>query len=245
VRYPVVLLDVGETLIGPISSFGDVYAGVWRELGLHRSAEEFERGLRLVWQEMSRLIPPGTDRYGFFAGGEDEYWLRFSRSAVRHVIDDEPDDRLLAEALERLREAFRHPAAWRVYPDVPPALAALDQAGARLGVVSNWDSRLPRLLDDLDLSRRFETIGVSHLVGCEKPHPGLFHHVLERLGTTPDQALHVGDVPELDLAGAKAAGVACVIVDRRGRIDPGAGLPVIDDLSSLPRLAAEGLDGMR
>ena len=65
------------------------------------------------------------------------------------------------------------------------------------------------------LASRFDTIAVSHLEGIEKPAPEIFLRALRRLGVPPEEALHVGDVPELDEAGAKAAGIACVIVDRR------------------------------
>ena len=52
-----------------------------------------------------------------------------------------------SDALEPLREAFLDPSVWRVPGDVRPALDELRGAGARMAVVSNWDSRLPRLLE--------------------------------------------------------------------------------------------------
>jgi FMN phosphatase YigB (HAD superfamily) len=61
--------------------------------------------------------------------------------------------------------------------------------------------------------------------------------VLERLGARPEQALHVGDVPELDLAGAAGAGIAARLVDRSGVLDERYG--AWPDLRPLP--AAVGL----
>lgn len=236
-RYPVVLLDVGDTLISPRESFGAVYAEVWRGLGVERPAADFERGLRAVWDSMSGTIPPGVDRYGYYPGGEEEYWLRFVRRAVAALDGDGADvgEDAIVAALRGLRDAFRDPAAWRVHDDVPQALAGLREGGVRLGVVSNWDSKLPGLLDALGLTPWFDSIGVSHLVGCEKPDPRLFLHVLDEMGATAAEALHVGDIPELDGAGARAAGIDSLIVDRRGRVEPGP--EVIPDLSSLPRRA--------
>ena len=235
-RYPVVLFDVGETLIGPGDSFGAIYAAVAGELGLTLDPERAERCLRQVWREMQEEIPPGTDRYSHYPGGEDEYWSRFSRRTLEQAGGMPLDDPTARIALERIRKAFRDEAAWEIYPDVRPTLESLVEQGTRLGIVSNWDSRLPSLLQMLDLARYFEVIGVSHFERVEKPNPEFFHRVLARMQTRPDQALHIGDVPELDLAGARAAGVDGLLVDRRGTPELGA----LTDLTDVPRIARNG-----
>ena len=76
-RFPVVLLDVGETLIAPRESFGAVYARVLATLGVTRRAEDLELGLRRYWSEVNASLPPGVDRYAAERGGESAYWLRF------------------------------------------------------------------------------------------------------------------------------------------------------------------------
>jgi putative hydrolase of the HAD superfamily len=234
-RYPVVLFDVGETLIGPRSTFGAVYSGVLERLGLSLPADRLESSLRGVWAEMDRSIPAGADRYAHFPGGETEYWRRFARSTLERARGGTVEESLLDKLLDGLRAAFRGKAAWTVYPDVLPVLGELRSEGVRLGVVSNWDSRLPRLLDELGLSPFFDAIGVSHLEGVEKPDPELFHRVLERMDGRANDALHVGDIPEVDLAGARAAGVDGILIDRRGKLDGGE--PAISDLTRLPRIA--------
>ena len=87
----------------------------------------------------------------------------------------------------------------------------------------------------------FETIGVSHIEGVEKPDPTIFHRVLERLGGEAREALHVGNVLEMDVAGARAAGIDCVLLDRKG--DACCDGATVRDLRDLPRIVAEGLDG--
>jgi putative hydrolase of the HAD superfamily len=234
-RYPVVLLDVGETLVGPRVRFGEVYAGVFGELGIDCPAEVFERSIHAVMDQLSRQIPPGRDRYSYYPGGEEEFWLRFCSMAVERATGRPIEHEVAREALEKFWAIFASPEAWTVFPDVRPALEGLKRAGARLGVVSNWDSRLPRVLELLDLADYFDALAVSHLEGVEKPAPELFHRALEKLEARPGQALHVGDLPEADLAGAEAAGVDYRLVDRRGRLD---GIPhTIRDLSPLPDLA--------
>ena len=220
VRWSWVLFDVGETLIHPRESFGAVYARVLGGLGIDLDPATLERALRTTWAEVSAGLPPGVDRYGVHPGGEPAYWLRFVERTLALAGGCPPGT--AERALDPLRTAFAQPEAWAVYPDVEPTLERLSRAGARLGVVSNWDSRLPTLLERMGLGRRFDTLAVSSLEGIEKPHPALFERALTRLRATPDRTAHVGDIPELDGAGARAAGVYPVIVDRGGRHGPGS-----------------------
>ena len=234
-HYEIVLLDVGGTLVGPSTSFGAVYAEAAAALGLELDAERAERCIREVSREMDRLVPRGANRYAYFPGGEEEYWLRFARESLQRASAAPLPPGFADRALARIRDAFLDRAAWRVFPDVPPALARLREDGVRLAVVSNWDSRLPQVLELLDLASCFEELGVSCLMGVEKPDPRIFARVLERLGGTPEQAVHVGDVPEIDLAGARAAGVTGLLVDRRE--GPGRDPRALADLGSLPAIA--------
>ncbi len=238
-RYPFVLLDAGETLFGPRESFGAVYRRVLAPLGLDLSASAFEAAVRESWRELDRIVPRGTDRYAYFPGGEDGYWLRFARGAIERATGEAVEDGFVESVLERLREAFRERGAWHVYPDVRPALLLVRLAGARLAVVSNWDSRLPHLLDLLDLDDLFDAVVYSHLVGVEKPDPRIFRDALDAVGGEPERALHVGDVPELDLEGARAAGIDALLVDRKGRLDRALG--ALRDLAALPAIARDGL----
>jgi putative hydrolase of the HAD superfamily len=237
-RYPVVLFDAGDTLVSPRESFGAVYARVLATVGVLLPAADLEHGLRQCWAVTNGAIEPGVDRYAREAGGENAYWLRFVEGTLARTPGAPRDPLLAARVLAPLREAFRDPASWRVFDDVVPALEALRESGARLAIVSNWDSSLPPLLERLDLAKWFDAIVVSHLEGMEKPRPELFLRAVARLEGTPREALHVGDMPELDEAGARAAGIASLIVDRRSRL--GAERAALADLSRVPAIARDG-----
>jgi putative hydrolase of the HAD superfamily len=233
VRYPFVLLDVGDTLIGPRRSYGAVYADALGALGLELAAADLERAIRLVSAEVHVGVPPGSDRFSHAVADEDGFWLGFAREVLLRVTGRDPGEALARRALGELRARFAEPAAWVVFPDVPPALAALRGNGHRLAIVSNWDSRLPLLLERLGLAPAFDTIVVSALERVEKPDPRIFRRALERLGAAPSQALHVGNSPELDIAGARAAGIAAVLIDRGAAPAPSA----LRELGRLPELA--------
>lgn len=233
-RYRAVLLDAGGTLVGPRDSYGTVYARVFAELGVRRTAQEFDAAMRSAWTEAERSLPRGANRYGPGPADEERYWSGFVAEVVRRLEPPALHPNLASRALLRLREAFRDPGAWVVWPDVPAALEALAAREVLLGVVSNWDSRLPALLAALGLRDRFRAIAVSALEGVEKPDPRLFRIVLDRLGVRPEQALHVGDHPELDVLGAVSAGIDAALLDRTG------GTGAMRDLGALPELAIHG-----
>ncbi len=83
-------------------------------------------------------------------------------------------------------------------------------------MISNWDRRLPEILDGLDLTGWFQTITVSAIEAVEKPAAGIFFRTLDRLGVRPQETLHVGDSPLEDYEGSKAVGMTPVLIDRQG-----------------------------
>jgi putative hydrolase of the HAD superfamily len=97
---------------------------------------------------------------------------------------------------------------------VIPALDALVEGGILLAVISNWSWQAPELIHDLELARHFETLVISSRIGFQKPHPGIFEHALQRVGVTPDRAVHVGDSYKADVMGARRVGIDAVLIDR-------------------------------
>jgi putative hydrolase of the HAD superfamily len=145
----------------------------------------------------------------------------------------------------RLSELFLVVSNWHVFPDVMPALDALQERGMTIGAVSNWVWQLPELMHSLELVSHFDFIAASARVGFEKPHPEIFRHALEQAGVEPGEAIHVGDHLDADVAGARGVGIEPVLIDRRGRFRPEevpAGVPVIATLTELLPLVDARLD---
>ena len=237
-RYPIVFFDAGETLLGPRESFGATYARVLAQQDLELPPAALETAMRESWAEISRAIPAGTDRYRHFEDGERGYWLRLARQTIERAAGRPVSARSTNAEVTGLREAFLDRQAWTVYPDVLPALQELRDMGARLAIVSNWDSRLPQVLALLDLTRHFEGVTFSHQEGIEKPHPEIFHRALQRMGGRPGETLHVGDLHEMDVVGANAAGIDALLIQRGGCV---AGRPsVIASFAELPRIVNQG-----
>jgi putative hydrolase of the HAD superfamily len=134
--------------------------------------------------------------------------------------------------VETLLAALR----FRAYPDVLPALRELRAGGVRLVVVSNWDHSLHERLEETGVAALVDGAVASAELGHAKPDAAIFAHALELAGAAPERALHVGDTPEADVAGALAAGLRAALVARDGTPEAPAGVPVIASLAELPAL---------
>jgi len=117
------------------------------------------------------------------------------------------------------------------YPDSAPALLALRERGLKLVVVSNWDWSLHERLSETGLTPLLDGAVASAEVGSAKPDPAIFERALAIAGTR--EAWHVGDTPEADVEGARAAGLRPILIARQG----GDAHPVARVAGS-PRLAA-------
>lgn len=102
-----------------------------------------------------------------------------------------------------------------VFPDVPPMLLVLRQAGIKLGIVTNASQ--PMAMRDAELAAHgliefFPDCRLSAAdAGYLKPDRRIFTLALERLGTKPDETVFVGDNPDADIAGARSVGMKAVL----------------------------------
>lgn len=221
--------DVTGTLIHS-PRLGALYAEILGRHGIQADPEEAGRLVREVWLELACRAEPGRDRFTAHPGGPRGWWKRFLERFCEHLDVPPPSPFIAAELYHR----FATPEAWEVYSEVPGVLSCLQDAGLRLGVISNWDPRLPDLLERLGLAGFFEAIVYSSAVGVEKPDRRIFLHAVDRLRVPPGSALHVGDGRLEDVEGALGAGLRALHLDRlRGAGD-------LRDLSRLPVLLTAG-----
>ena len=141
--------------------------------------------------------------------GRDEASLAELRERCAAIVSEKLDFEI---TVDDLIEAIRFSA----YPDAAPALGALRDRGLRLIAVSNWDCALPRVLERCGIERMLDGVVTSAEAGARKPDPAIFTVALELAGCEAGEALHVGDTAEEDVAGARAAGIRPLLIDRDG-----------------------------
>ena len=224
-------LDAGNTLLHCDPSPAAIYAEHLSRYGRVVTPTEVGPAFRDAWAEKQSEISSGTDRYGSMEDGEKAWWGGF----VRHVLAKLGHPAPWQPLLDDLYGAFSDPAIWKTYPDTLPALREISGRGLRLAVISNWDRRLPKILDDLGLTPFFDAITVSSLEGVEKPAPEIFDRTLDRLDLSPERVIHVGDSPRDDYEGAALAGLKPVLIDRHGLFS-GNTYRRIASLAELPAL---------
>jgi putative hydrolase of the HAD superfamily len=168
--------------------------------------------------------------------------IRYYRANLDSGRDPATVDALRRECAEQIRAALGNRLAgvggaaltdalvaslrFSVYADAPPFLRAVRRRGQAVIVVSNWDASLPQVIERVGLAPLVDDVIASAAVGARKPEPAIFRCALERCGADPACAVHVGDSLEEDVAGARAAGIAAVWLNRGGRTGAEAPLGV-------------------
>ncbi len=164
---------------------------------------------------------------------DEEIWVAFTERIIRGMGGDADSAH---DCAVEMTKAWEHAAHFELYEDALPVLAELRAQGLKLGLVSNTGRDLEAFVAhhrlDVDAA-----IG-SGAFGRTKPHPSIFEAVLGRLEVVPADAAMVGDSPEDDIDGARAAGIErAFLLDRDDRYPELE--PRLPDLYALP--AALGL----
>ncbi|HMU75129.1 MAG TPA: HAD-IA family hydrolase [Elusimicrobiota bacterium] len=201
-----VFFDAGNTLLRAHPSVGHIYTRAARRHGLRLPVAWVEERFQAAWRDRHRHALPKNDN------AEKLWW----RKMVRRVFGARFAPRAFDTFFNDLYGRFAHPRHWRLFDDALPTLRALRRRGFRLGIVSNWDSRLVTLSEKIGLTREVEFLLVSSLEGVAKPDPTIFERALARAGVAPHEALHVGDSLREDYLGARAAGLSALLLERHG-----------------------------
>lgn len=243
--YRLVCLDAGFTLLSPRRTLADSLAGVLQESG-----HPVDRGdLRRAWDVADRWFWDEYHRPDNATWGDDaeieRTWREYHALMLRELGFADREHELMDAILASQFAAD----AWELYPDVEPALAALQRMpGLAIGVISDWGSNLEGILAELGLGRYLDFTLASGAVGLAKPDPALFRLALDRGDVAADEAVMVGDSVRADVEGARAAGLDAVLIARPRDAEaddhghPADDVPpdttIIESLAELPTLVA-------
>jgi putative hydrolase of the HAD superfamily len=204
-RYRTVLFDAGGVLVSPNwerASAALARQGVRVAPGVLASAEPFVKQ-QLDVAPTVRTTNDAQRGYLFFD-------LILKRVGIEAAAATDA-------ALAELKAFNDTQGTWDVVAiDAVDTLMRLRAAGCRIAVVSNSNGTLRRMFQRVGLSPYVDVVVDSADEGVEKPNPRLFEIALERTGGLRDAAIHCGDLYQIDVVGAHAAGLPAVLLDPTG-----------------------------
>lgn len=208
----IILLDAVGTLFGVKGGVGAIYGAIAARHGVYPETEPLDRAFFASFADASPLAFPeiAPERV---AELEFRWWYSIARSTFDRAgyLDKFSD---FEAFFGDLYEYFATAEPWIVYDDVRPALQRWRELGIELGIVSNFDSRIERVLECLELDRFFRSITISSITGAAKPDPRIFRAALEKHDCPIDRAWHIGDSRREDYEGAKSAGIRAFLIER-------------------------------
>ena len=201
-----ITIDAAGTLLKPWPSVGAVYGRIARKKGIsvddNLLDEQFGRAFNVV-QKIAHK----------HQGEEKEFW----REVVTITFKPFYEGAKIDELFEELWELFSSGEPWKVADQAFETLDTLLTRGYRLAVLSNNDSRLRSVLEDLKVGHLFEHLFISSELGYEKPQIEMFRAVEKKLQVPPNEIMHLGDSMSRDFTGAKKAGWRPILYGSRSK----------------------------
>jgi putative hydrolase of the HAD superfamily len=211
-------LDVGGTLIYPRHGVANSYARYAAEMGVTLVADGLDQAFldSYVSAKKSTLRKTGLT-FGASETDGRRFWRDVFNPLLPHGLDAGTADALF----ESIYAGFENPDEWAIFEDAERLMASAQAKGIPMVVVSNWDTRLPALLDAMGLTQRMTGIVCSAVVGIEKPSQAIFEKAQSLLpeAIRKGKIMMVGDSHREDIEGARRFGLETLHV-HRGTGDP-------------------------
>ena len=228
-RYSAVFFDAGETLVHPHPSFPDLFAEILRREGHHVTPETIRDRIHVVFDRF-REASEARELWTTSPERSRRFWHDVYGIFLRELGIADADG-----LIDVVYAEFTDLSNYRLFDDVPAVLDRLRDAGLVLGVVSNFEAWLERLLVELGVAPYLSVQVISGVEGMEKPDPEIFRLAMSRAGVEPEGSVYVGDNPEFDVDPALAVGMFPVLIDRRHRFPDAQGTRItsMDELPSV------------
>jgi putative hydrolase of the HAD superfamily len=121
------------------------------------------------------------------------------------------------------------------FDDTIPTLKSLKKEGYKLGLISNVDKNMEEVYQSLGFMDYLDFNVTSDEAGCEKPDPRIFQTALAKAHVTPEETMFIGDQYDMDIVGAKNAGIQAILIDRNNWFDDINDCPRINSLFEITK----------
>lgn len=201
-RLKAIFFDAGGTLIHLDSAY--ICHAIKSELGIELCVDRFRHAQFLGMSRVAELVAAG-------AGSTEQLKREFYSTLLPEVGAREES---LGAAVDCALKLAQREMLWRKAEDsAADVLAELRERGLRLAVVSNSDGRIEKAFQQAGLADHFDFFIDSFNAGVEKPDPEIFRMATELAGVSSSEAAYVGDLYEVDVVGARSAGLLPILYD--------------------------------
>lgn len=208
----VIFLDAVGTLFGVKNSVGYIYTELAKKYGVNESAELINDSFYSAFKNAPPLAF-NTENEEEIKLLEFQWWQQVTYNTFAQTKTIEKFNNF-EEFFRELYEHFKTREPWFIYDDVISMLNLWKKQGIELGIISNFDTRIYEVLDNLNLSHYFQTITISSLTGVAKPDAKIFLTALEKHNCSPENAWYIGDSIKEDYWGGKSVGMQCFWLNR-------------------------------
>ncbi len=208
----VVFFDFGDTLL--------YFDGNWEEIQ--------NQSVSILWHYLENhgvQLPESTFRREFSTRMAGYYYSRernFQELTTAYILKqtlqsfgiEYPSETLLREALQAMYSISEQ--KWKLDPEATDLLQWLSDERYHIGLISNASDSddVFTLLKQHGLIDFFEIVLISAEKGLRKPHPSMFLEGIEYFHADPQQCIMVGDKLNMDILGAKQAGMHTIWLTR-------------------------------
>ena len=226
-----VFFDFYHTLVRYEPPREQVEADVLKQLGLEIDPQALRLPLvaadEFIYQEIADK--PLSQR------SREEKMVLYARyqSIVLREAGLRADEKLIYQLMGLMQEVQMTLA---LYDDAPPAMDDLKDHGLKLGLISNVEHDINPIMEQLGLPQWLDIVVTSQETGFNKPHPEIFKAALKQAGVKPAEAIYVGDQYQVDVVGARGAGLKGVLIDRLDYNKEVTDCPKIKSLTELSGL---------
>ncbi len=152
----------------------------------------------------------------FTSEQSEEYYRRLDAMVFGRLFPGSSEGEQISHLMRRMWPEVQESIPLELYPDAEPTLKRLSEGGFKLALISNGPPDVAETVSRFGLTKYFPVALVSGVVGVSKPNPEIFRIALNGTGVEPGEAVHVGDLYEADVKGARNAGVTPLLLDRDG-----------------------------
>jgi len=223
-----VFFDLYHTLVHYEPSQEEMESRALKSFGIKVTAEALRRPIlaanEFIYQEMARR--PLSQR------SKEEVttlYAQYQRTVLKEA-GIEADDKLVLRLLGMMQQAKMKLV---LFNDVAPALDELKKRRLTLGLISNIERDMTSNLDELGLSSKLDIVVTSQDAGFAKPQPEIFQYALRQAEFQPSEAIYIGDQYQVDVLGARGAGMKGILLDRGDYYKDVTDCPRIRSLSEL------------